>query len=142
VRNEGEVVGGAVVFKAGARAVYLYGATTPEALKLRAGYFLHWNVIRWLRDNTGARWYDLGGTDGFHGLHQFKKGMAGSAGVVSPIPRVAYFAARNMPFTIGRAAFAARDALHHLLRFVDRLRPDRAKPDQPPHIERDPRGGL
>ncbi|HHY49060.1 MAG TPA: GNAT family N-acetyltransferase, partial [Alphaproteobacteria bacterium] len=141
VRHAGRVVGGAVIFKAGARAVYLYGATTPEALALRAGYYLHWQIIRWLRDNTRALWYDLGGTDGFHGLHQFKKGMAGSAGVISPIPRVAYYAAHPAPFLLGRAAFAARDLLHHALRLIDRLRADRAKPDQPPHVERDPRSG-
>jgi hypothetical protein len=142
VRHDGAIVGGAIIFKAGTRAVYLYGATTPEALRLRAGYFLHWNIIRWLRDNTRALWYDLGGTDGFQGLHQFKKGMAGAAGVVSPIPRVAYYATHKLPFMVGRAAFAGRDALHHSLRFLDRLRKDRAKPDQPPHIERSPRGGI
>lgn len=142
VRHEGKVVGGAVIFKSGARAVYLYGATTPEALDMRAGYFLHWHIIRWLRDNTRASWYDLGGTDGFQGLHQFKKGMVGSAGVISPIPRVAYYAAHKLPFMIGRFAFEARDALHHTLRFIDKLRKDRAKPDQPAHVEKNPRGGI
>ena len=84
VRHEGEIVAGAIIFKAGDRAVYLYGATNDKALPLRAGYFLHWHIIRWLRDNTAAKWYDLGGTDGFQGLHQFKKGMVGDAGVISP----------------------------------------------------------
>jgi hypothetical protein len=142
VSHEGTVVGGAVIFKAGARAVYLYGATTPAALDLRAGYFMHWHIIRWLRDNTRASWYDLGGTDGFQGLHQFKKGMVGTAGVISPIPRVAYYAAHRVPFMVGKLAFDARDALHHTLRFVDKLRKDRAKPDQPPHVEKNPRGGM
>jgi hypothetical protein len=99
-------------------------------------------VIGWLRDNTRASWYDLGGTDGFQGLHQFKKGMVGSAGVISPIPRVAYYAAHKVPFMIGRLAFEARDVLHRTLRFVDKLRKDRAKPDQPPHVEKNPRGGM
>ncbi|MEQ1771616.1 MAG: GNAT family N-acetyltransferase, partial [Devosia sp.] len=88
VRHEGEVVAGAIIFKVGDRAVYLYGATNEKALPLRAGYFMHWHIIRWLRDNTQARWYDLGGTDGFQGLHQFKKGMVGSRGVISPVPPV------------------------------------------------------
>ena len=142
VWHEGRIVAGAVIFKASDRAVYLYGATLEEALELRAGYFLQWNIIRWLRDNTPAAWYELGGTDGFKGLHQFKKGMVGSAGVIAPIPRFAYYASNPLVFMLGRAAFGARDALHHVLRLIDRMRPDRAKPDQPPHVERDPRGGL
>lgn len=142
VKHEGNVVGGAVIFKAGARAVYLYGATTPEALDMRAGYFLHWHIIRWLRDNTRASWYDLGGTDGFQGLHQFKKGMVGTAGVISPIPRVAYYAAHKLPFMMGLLAFEARDLIHRSLRFIDMLRSDRAKPDQPAHVERNPQGGI
>ena len=142
VRHEGRVVAGAVIFKSGARAVYLYGATTDEALKLRAGYFLHWNIIRWLRDNTRADWYDLGGTDGFLGLHQFKKGMVGSAGVIRPVPRVANYAARRATLWFGLGAFALRELQQRMIRAINRLRPDRAKPDLPPHVERNPRGGL
>lgn len=130
VTHQGETVAGAVIFKAGRRAVYLYGATTEAALSLRAGYFMHWHIIRWLRDNTGAEWYDLGGTDGFQGLHQFKKGMVGSAGVIAPVPPVMNFASHVLPRLIGETAFAARELKHMLGRFVDRLRPDRAKPDQ------------
>ncbi|MGC4077547.1 MAG: GNAT family N-acetyltransferase [Rubrivivax sp.] len=130
VRHDGRIVAGAIIFKAGDRAVYLYGATSAEALELRAGYFLHWHIIRWLRDNTPARWYDLGGTDGFHGLHQFKKGMVGERGVISPVPPVANYASRWWPRFIGEAAFAAREVLHQVERRVDWLRPDRARPDQ------------
>jgi len=130
VRHNGEVVAGAIIFKAGDRAVYLYGATSARALELRAGYFLHWHVIRWLRDNTQARWYDLGGTDGFQGLHQFKKGMVGERGVIAPVPPVANYATRLWPRLIGEAAFAGRDLAHRLVRRLDRLRPDRANPDQ------------
>ena len=126
----GEVVGGAIIFKAGQRAVYLYGATVEKALDLRAGYFMQWNILRWLRDNTAAEWYDLGGTDGFHGLHQFKKGMVGSAGVIRPLPPTANYAAYRLPFMLGEAAFAARELVHAGKRVVDRLRADRAKPDQ------------
>lgn len=109
VRHEGEIVAGAIIFKAGDTAVYLYGATNHRALPLRAGYFLHWHIIRWLRDNTPARWYDLGGTDGFHGLHQFKKGMVGEAGVISTVPPVADFASRPTALVIGSIAYFARD---------------------------------
>lgn len=118
VRHAGELVAGALIFKGGDRAVYLYGATNDKALPLRAGYFLHWHVIRWLRDNTNARWYDLGGTDGFQGLHQFKKGMVGHAGVIRPVPPVANYASRPMVYTMGAGAFALRDAGQHVRRIV------------------------
>ena len=130
VRHAGEIVGGAIIFKAGDRAVYLYGATSAAALELRAGYFLHWHIIRWLRDNTTARWYDLGGTDGFQGLHQFKKGMVGERGIITPVPPVANYAQHWWPRLLGDGAFAGRELLHMLGRHIDRLRPDRAKPDQ------------
>jgi Acetyltransferase (GNAT) domain len=112
VRHEGELVAGAVIFTAGDTAVYLYGATNDKALPLRAGYFMQSRVISWLRDNTSASWYDLGGTDGFQGLHQFKKGLVGDAGVITPIPRVANYAARPMQLMIGQGAFFAREAYH------------------------------
>ena len=130
IRHTGEVIAGAVIFKAGDRAVYLYGATNDKALPLRAGYFLHWNIIRWLRDNTPAKWYDLGGTDGFHGLHQFKKGMVGEAGVIQPVPRVANYAAYWWPRFVGNFAFNGRDLVQNVLRRLDWMRKDRAKPDQ------------
>ena len=130
VRHEGEIIAGAIIFKAGDRAVYLYGATVDRALPLRAGYFLHWHIIRWLRDNSAADWYDLGGTDGFQGLHQFKKGMVGERGIITPVPPVANYAQHWWPRLLGEGAFAGRELAHMLGRHIDRLRPDRAKPDQ------------
>ena len=118
VRHEGELVAGALIFKAGDRAVYLYGATNDKALPLRAGYFMHWHIIRWLRDNTRATWYDLGGTDGFQGLHQFKKGMVGDAGVIRPVPPVANYASRKLAYLLGTGAFVARDALYAVRRII------------------------
>jgi hypothetical protein len=130
VRHEGEVVAGAIIFKAGDTAVYLFGATNDRALPLRAGYFLHWNVIRWLRDHTRADWYDLGGTDGFHGLHQFKKGMVGDAGVISPVPPVANYAAYRLPLLLGEGAFAGREFFHAAKRRLEVLMGGKAHPDQ------------
>lgn len=130
VRHEGELVAGALIFKAGDRAVYLYGATNEKALPLRAGYFLQWNVIRWLRDNTTATWYDLGGTDGFQGLHQFKKGMVGDAGVIRPVPPVANYASRPLAYLLGSGAFAARDAVYALRRVIAAWRNPKTKGDQ------------
>ncbi|KFL28925.1 hypothetical protein JP75_23230 [Devosia riboflavina] len=134
VRHEGETVAGALVFKAGERAVYLYGATNDKALPLRAGYFLHWHVIRWLRDHTRAQWYDLGGTDGFHGLHQFKTGMVGTAGAIRPVPPVLNYASSPWAGFVGNAAFTARDVVQHTRRHLDWLRSSKARPDQAPHI--------
>ncbi|MHA6690141.1 lipid II:glycine glycyltransferase FemX [Devosia sp. A449] len=130
VRHEGELVAGALIFKAGDRAVYLYGATNDKALPLRAGYFMHWHIIRWLRDNTTAGWYDLGGTDGFQGLHQFKKGMVGTAGVIQPVPPVANYASRKLAYLMGAGAFAARDAVHALQRAIDGWRNPKTRPTQ------------
>jgi hypothetical protein len=128
VRHEGTIVAGAIIFKAGDRAVYLYGATSDAALPLRAGYFMHARVISWLRDNTKARWYDLGGTDGFQGLHQFKKGMVGAAGVIRPVPPVANYAAYRLPYLLGVGAFGARDLVHGAKRKFAGLINARAKP--------------
>jgi len=114
VSEGGEVIAGAIIFKAGDRAVYLYGATTERALPLRAGYYLHWRIMAWLTANCPARWYDLGGTDGFSGLHQFKKGMVGETGVIRPVPPTANFATRRLPMLFGEGAFFARDQLARL----------------------------
>ncbi|WP_449395347.1 lipid II:glycine glycyltransferase FemX [Devosia riboflavina] len=134
VRHEGETVAGALVFKAGKRTVYLYGATNDKALPLRAGYFLHWHVIRWLRDHTRADWYDLGGTDGFQGLHQFKSGMVGTAGAIRPVPPVLNYATSPWAGFIGTAAFTARDIVQHTRRHIDGLRSSKARPDQEPYV--------
>ncbi|HHG89782.1 MAG TPA: GNAT family N-acetyltransferase [Devosia sp.] len=130
VRHEGEIVAGAIIFKAGDTAVYLYGATNDRALPLRAGYFLHWHIIRWLRDNTDAKWYDLGGTDGFQGLHQFKKGMVGSAGAIEPVPPVMNYASHMKARVFASLAYWARDRMQDVRRWLEKMRSDLATPDQ------------
>ncbi|MCY1546877.1 hypothetical protein D9M68_829000 [compost metagenome] len=87
-------------------------------------------MIRWLRDNTEATWYDLGGTDGFQGLHQFKKGMVGEAGVIRPVPPVANYASRPLAFLLGTGAFAARDAVYALRRTINAWRNPKTKGSQ------------
>lgn len=72
-----EVVAGAVVIVGGDVGYYLYGASADAALELRAGYALHWEIARWLKER-GIAWYDLG--DGFSGLRQFKEGFVGKSG--------------------------------------------------------------
>jgi Acetyltransferase (GNAT) domain len=126
-----EDIAGAVIFTAGRTAVYLYGATNDKALPLRAGYFMHARIIAWLRDNSRAEWYDLGGTDGFQGLHQFKKGMAGTAGRIVNVPPICNYAGSLRGRIVGNAAYAARDAFQKLRKFKNNLATsDTAKPDQ------------
>jgi hypothetical protein len=132
VRHNDETVAGAVIFTAGQTATYLYGATSDRALPLRAGYFLHWEIIRWLKRHTRACWYDLGGTDGFHGLHQFKKGLVGNAGVIAPMPPWLNIASGRLPLLLGRGAFAARAGLNAARRLLDAPWEHRAKPDLVP----------
>jgi len=109
VSHEGRTVAGAVIFSAGDTACYLYGATDDAALDLRAGYFMHWHIIKWLRENTRATLYDLGGTDGFAGLHQFKSGMVGDAGHISPLPPVMNHATHWRAYAAGTAAYKGRE---------------------------------
>jgi hypothetical protein len=97
VRHLGEVIAGAIVFKAGERAVSLHEAGLDKAQSLRAAYFMQWNIIRWLRDHTTARWYDLGGADGSDALQRFNAGLSGEAGSVQPAPPAANYAAHWRP---------------------------------------------
>lgn len=134
VRHGDEVVAGAVIFSAGKTAVYLYGATNDKALPLRAGYFMQDNIIRYLRDNTRADWYDLGGTDGFQGLYQFKKGLVGDRGVITPVPRVLNYASRPLAMVMGQAAFEVRELINRAKRAVTgvinpKTRPTQTEPD-------------
>lgn len=111
VTKDGVTVAGAVIFTAGDTATYLYGATNDDALKLRAGYFLHWHIIGWLRERSRAERYDLGGTDGFHGLHQFKSGMVGEAGFIAPIAPFADYASSARAKIVGSMAVAGYQTL-------------------------------
>lgn len=112
VNHGGRTVAGAVIFASGDTACYLYGATDDAALGLRAGYFLHWHIIGWLRDNSAARYYDLGGTDGFAGLHQFKSGMVGEGGQITPLPPAMNYASHWLPYALGTSAYRARELVN------------------------------
>lgn len=122
VRHTGDVVAGAVVFRAGDRAEYLYGATSSAALTVNAGHFLQWNIARWLRDNTRARWYCLGGDDGVEGLKAFKTGLSGHSGVVAQVPASANYASAPLARIAGQSAFRIRDEYARLRRRLERLR--------------------
>ncbi len=130
VSKDDEVVAGAIIFKGGECAAYLYGATNKKALGLRAGYFLQYNIIRWLRDNSCAKFYDLGGTDGYQGLHQFKKGMVGKRGIIIPTPPVMNYSSYFFPFLAGRLAFFARDMMIKIKHIISAFNKEFSKPDQ------------
>ena len=100
------------------------------ALPLRAGYYMHAKIISWLRDNTRTEWYDLGGTDGFNGLHQFKKGMVGTEGRITPVPPINNHAESKRAYIAGNAAYLARDGLQTVRHRINKLRSKQAKPDQ------------
>lgn len=122
VHHDGAAVAGAIIFTAGDTAVYLYGATNDKALPLKAGYFMHHRIIRWLRERTDAKWYDLGGTDGFEGLHRFKSGMVGKTGVISEVPPAMIYARRLWPRLLGGSVVWAREAGARLRQASDRWR--------------------
>jgi hypothetical protein len=80
-RHLREPVAGAVIGVHGDTAYYLFGASNENALRLNAGYALHWSIVACLRTGA-AQWYDLGGEAGEHGLRQFKKGLVGKRGAI------------------------------------------------------------
>jgi len=80
-RHQGVPVAGAVVAVHGDMAYYLIGASSARGLELRAGYALHWWILRALR-GTSATHYDLGGSSGEPGLAQFKSGLVGKHGTL------------------------------------------------------------
>jgi lipid II:glycine glycyltransferase (peptidoglycan interpeptide bridge formation enzyme) len=77
-------VAGGIVSAMGDRAFYLHGASGDAGLEVRAGYFLQWMIIRWLKDQGRCRWYDLNGIASSPGVRQFKRGLGG--GKVPEIP--------------------------------------------------------
>lgn len=127
VTHHGETVAGAIIFSSGKMATYLYGATNDDALALRAGFFLHWHIIRWLRENTAAVLYDLGGTDGSDGLHQFKSGMVGSAGYIAPLPPTANYARGVRSWLAGTLAYGARAGVNTVRDAINMVRLELAR---------------
>lgn len=79
--HDNKLVAGATIGLFGDTAYYMFGATSAEALPLKAGYVLHWHIFQWLREQ-GFHWYDLGGAAHDAGLRQFKKGFVGKAGQI------------------------------------------------------------
>jgi hypothetical protein len=79
--HEKRLVAGATVGVFGDTAYYMFGASSGEALPLKAGYALHWFIVQWLYEK-GIASYDLGGASHEPGLRQFKKGFVGKEGKI------------------------------------------------------------
>lgn len=97
---EGRPIAGIMVFAAGNRAWYLYGASSNEHRHRMPNYLLQWEAIKWARAQ-GCMSYDLWGvpdesesilesqftkrSDGLWGVYRFKRGFGGEL-VRSPDP--------------------------------------------------------
>lgn len=104
VRKDGVPVAGAVLDCSGETAIYLYGATNKKALGLKAGYLMQWSILQYLSSIPRIKWYALGGgTSENCSLHQFKRGLSGKNGVITPVPSYHYLADSASTELVGRA---------------------------------------
>lgn len=125
--SEGETLAALLAVSCGARATYLYGASSNTRRELMAPYLLQWEAMRWARAR-GCATYDLWGVpdedeaaleagfearhDGLWGVYRHKRGYGGQvlrhvgawARVISPLRWRAYEAARRLRKTHGLAA--------------------------------------
>jgi peptidoglycan pentaglycine glycine transferase (the first glycine) len=91
--HEGDVLAALMVFTAGNRAWYFYGASGNQKRSLMPTYLLQWEAMLWAK-NKGCTRYDLWGVpdrdeealesqfnnrqDGLWGVYRFKRGFGGS----------------------------------------------------------------
>jgi hypothetical protein len=121
--REGKPIGGIAFSVVGDLAYYVFGATSDEATALNAGYVLQWHVMRWLRENTKVRWYELGGP-GDPGIRQFKKGLAGKRGVLLSVREFHYCPDVPARMIVG-GLFALRNGRNRIQRWQrDRRSPE------------------
>jgi hypothetical protein len=109
-RHEGETIAGAVLVGSGDVVSVPFSATSGRALELNAGYVLRWESMKLLRQ-AGARWLDLGGTEGNEGLRSFKTGNVGKRGVVKAIPGEFDYCVNPLSRLAAQGALAVRDWL-------------------------------
>lgn len=79
--HEGQPLAGAIAFRLGKRAWYVYGASANVNRNLQASYALQWEMIRWAK-SLGCTVYDFRGVSGnldpehpLYGLYRFKEGF-------------------------------------------------------------------
>jgi peptidoglycan pentaglycine glycine transferase (the first glycine) len=89
---QGEPIAAVMVFTAGNRSWYLYGASASHHRQLMPTYLLQWEAMKWAQSD-GCRQYDLYGvpdhdenyleenfqerSDGLWGIYRFKRGFGG-----------------------------------------------------------------
>lgn len=83
--DNGTPIAGSIVMTYQNTAYYLHGAMDRDYKNLMAPYFMHWEIIKKLK-NDGCKYYDLWGIDGkkWPGVTRFKLGWLGS--LASPKP--------------------------------------------------------
>jgi lipid II:glycine glycyltransferase (peptidoglycan interpeptide bridge formation enzyme) len=81
--HEGDLLAGIIVFLLGAKAQYMYGASSNQKRNLMAPYLLQWEGMRWARER-GALIYDLWGipdrleeSEDLWGVYRHKRGYGG-----------------------------------------------------------------
>lgn len=82
-RYEREVLAGLVLFHFGAKAWYMYGASTDKHRNLMPNHLLQWEAMRWAKAH-GYSFYDMWGapdvmdeSDPLWGVYRFKEGFGG-----------------------------------------------------------------
>ena len=76
--QDGVPVAAAIASAFGNRAFSVNSATGDAALEVRAGHFLQWAIVRWLKECGRYRWYDLYVGAAPAGVRRFKRGLAGN----------------------------------------------------------------
>jgi lipid II:glycine glycyltransferase (peptidoglycan interpeptide bridge formation enzyme) len=84
VSSNGKPVAARIYGILGDTAYSLYSATIDEALPLRAGYRMHWDILNEIRGK--AQWYDLGISSDDQGMRSFKEGLIGKRGKLVIVP--------------------------------------------------------
>ncbi len=79
--KDGTPLAGAILFRLGKRAWYVYGASSNEQRNLQAAHLIQWDMIKWAK-SQGCQVYDFRGVSGdlspehpLYGLYRFKEGF-------------------------------------------------------------------